>query len=293
MNMMSGKLCLLLVLLSMLIFKCRADDALDVSLELDLQGLEQGEEFQTRSCGKCLNARQLNVCGKSILGGNVTISGNENLRGNLLVASDADIYENLTVGGNLAVDGSSSFSSGTYSGDLTVTGSLDAGYLILSSTAAGGPGVPGIGGDLAYGYFYSTIQTQTIDPGFPVTFYFAGPMGGGITGTPPTGQIAISNAGTYRFQFSLRATTTVADDDLLFQLFADAVEVPGTQYWSTSSGPVADDPYQALQVAGFALADLAAGSTIELVNAGANTVMTSTQQMGNAISASLLLERVA
>lgn len=304
MNIMSGKLRLLLALLSMPIFECYAEDGLDEPLELELEysvmpavafseGWQEGEEFQTRSCGKCLNVRQLNVCGKSILGGNVTISGNENLRGNLLVASDVDVYENVTVAGNLTVDGSSSFSSATYSGDVMIDGTLDVGHLILSSTTAGGPGVPGIGGDLAYGYFYTTTQAQTIVSGDPVTFYFAGPMGGGITATPPAAEITITSAGVYRFQFNVRGTTTVAGDDLLFELRADSAEVPGTQYWSTFSGPTSDDSYQALQVAGFALADLSAGSTLQLVNVGSDAVMTSTQQKENAISASLLVERIA
>lgn len=276
---------------------------------------ESGEEAQTRGCNtKCLNVDQLRVCGNASVG-SLTVNGNESVRANLMVSQNATIYGDLTVNGrevfegDLAVSGDGSFGGNviitgsltvggtqTFNGDLIIDGNICAeSFSLCPAAATGTPGVPGIGGTLAYGYFYTTTHVHTVMPSSSVLFYNAGPFAGGITpdGTLPTNQINITDAGVYRLQYDVLATTTQLQNPLIFELRSNSgtTSVPGSQFASdmlfSSSGN------GNLNVQGALLASLMASSNLQLVNVGLDTVMTATTFTRNTNNIMLLIERVA
>lgn len=135
--------------------------------------------------------------------------------------------------------------------------------------AVGTPGVPGLGGDLAFGGVGS-IMTQTVNNLAPVTFTVMAPVYSGVMQTS-TG-ITVANAGIYRLQASVFGYPEFGGaDSLIFELRANNVPIIAAFESSPSDGTSADP----VVVSGFGIVPLAAGAVLTLVNSGTPVVLPS------------------
>lgn len=138
--------------------------------------------------------------------------------------------------------------------------------------AVGTPGVPGLGGDLAFGAVgfsagapLPTPGDQIVAQGDPVTFNIIGPSAGVV---PSSSGITVTNAGIYRIQASLTGYADAAVP-LTFELRANGTVIPGASF---------EGPYEASGVqnvvSGVGIIALAEGDALTLVNVTNSTEVT-------------------
>ncbi|GEM_PF-4841347 len=155
-------------------------------------------------------------------------------------------------------------------GDALIDGVLTLASQPVISLAIGTPGVPGIGGDLAYGAIASII-TQTIVPGGSVVFNIIPPFVNNGTVDTAAG-ITVVNAGIYRLEALVLGLPYFVTDPLFFQLQANGVAIPGATFQSSiaSGGGVTGET---LVVTGFGIIPLPAGAVLTVVNVSADNVV--------------------
>jgi hypothetical protein len=133
----------------------------------------------------------------------------------------------------------------------------------------------------AYGYIYN-VTAESIAREASVSFSNNGPLVG-ITHTPGSPNVVVTNSGTYAVFFSLTST-----QQSQFALFLNGTVVPESLYGSGSGniGPL-----------GQVILDLAAGDILTLVNhtSNANSVSLNNSAGGSQtnVDASLLIEKFA
>ena len=248
---------------------------------------ELSHDVLTRKSGcckdKCLQATSLNVCGNATVG-NLTVTYDENVRGNLMVSNNLTVYGTSTFVGKEFFEGGA-----TLNGDLTVIGDISAESITTTTVCAqyftlcpsptlATPGVPGLGGDLAFAYSYNTTAS-VVDSGSAISFSNPGVIASGITAS--SDNMTIESAGVYRLQFEVRATgdspiaISIENDGSPIALFASDTITSAT-----------------LVVTGAALAQLASGDTT-LVNQSPNGQITLADDVSGAQTAYLIAERIA
>lgn len=225
--------------------------------------LEQGLVDATRGPKKikCLKVRDLQVCGNEIINGNITIDGNATL-------SQLSVLGAAAIGGN-----------------LNVTGTVIAGdYALSPAPAAGTPGIPGLGGDLAYGYGASTAANDIAEAGYlPVLAY---QIASGVS-IASDGVMTVTNAGTYKIQFFVRGTNSVTNTNpLIFQIYNVTGSTSLATFESTNPVPAG----ATATVGGTWVATLSAGQEIAIMNNSAAAVALATDSNVNGF---FLVERIA
>lgn len=220
---------------------------------------EDGEEFfedgtATRGCKR---VKCLVVCGNASVGGTLSVSGNE------------------TVGGSLSVGG-------------TVTGSA---FAVSPAPAVGTPGVPGIGGMLAWGEVSNLAGGVAVVAGAvpmnTASASFSGVVEG--TGLPATSGLTLTNAGIYIFYYSVSytadaSTTTTVTINLTSSLGTNPI--PNSQYTTSNVNPASTS--QVVQSSGFVIASMPAGAFVQLNT----TTGFTTNTLGN-VGAKLMAIRIA
>ena len=192
---------------------------------------------------------------------------------------------------SLIVTGNGSFGGGlTVSGSETVTGSVTAGSFIVSPLAASlvtgaGPGVPGIGGALAWGEVGNTAGTVAVGAGtfFPMNYAsasFSG-MTEAATSTPATDGLTLTNAGVYFFFYqATQALGTVAT----IRLTSTGTPIPNSQVTSLPGAA------NVSETTGFMISVQPALALIQLQNSGATGITTPAT---NIVGAKLVAIRIA
>lgn len=219
-----------------------------VSFAQDMD-LEESEEFfedgtETRGCKR---VKCLVVCGNASVGGTLSVSGNE------------------TVGGNLAV-----------------TGAVTGGSFALSPAAAAGtPGVPGIGGMLAWGEVEKTA-TQTMGAtNTVVTMQAAGASNVGVAPIAASGTgdgLTLALPGIYLFQYYVVSTTVIADAAIdLYNLTATSV-VPNSLVAQGATGAIG-------VISGFVIAVISAPATTIQLRVAVGAVVTPATGVGAKLTA--------
>lgn len=199
---------------------------------------------------------------------------------------------------SLVVSGNGSFGGNlTVSGNETVTGSITAGSFARSPLAAStitgaGPGVPGIGGALAWGEVANTTGAAVVGIG-PVQMNYASASFSGMqennTNVAATSGLTITFAGIYLFQYSASyvagasATTTVTIN-LISNLGTSPI--PGSQFTTESVNPALTS--QVGEVSGFVISYIPAGALVQL-----NTTTGFTTNAAGNVGAKLTATRIA
>lgn len=170
-------------------------------------------------------------------------------------------FKSIKVCGNATIGGSE-----TVGGNLTVTGTVTAGNFALSPAAsAGTPGLPGIGGALAWGELSNTAGAVAVAAGVvPMNNATSGTSLSGMTAATGAGaSLTLTNAGLYLFMYEVgyaagaAATTTVA-----INLNANTVAIPNSTFTTSFVNPAATS--QVAQINGFAISFQSAGAVIQL-----------------------------
>ncbi|MBY0110333.1 MAG: hypothetical protein K2X90_04440 [Candidatus Babeliaceae bacterium] len=180
------------------------------------------------------------------------------VRNHFFDCGDAVITGLLTANGGLVVNGDETIAGDvTITGDVNVTGTICAGGFDLCPAAATGtPGVPGIGGDLAYGYEYN-VGAATVAANTAVSFSNQD-LSSGITLAADS--MTATNSGIYRVQFEVRGfdSTNPNTFPLKFSLQNNGSDFASFASDTLTSGTAV--------VNGAAMVTLAAGDVITLVN---------------------------
>ncbi len=225
--------------------------------------LEQGLVDATRGPKKikCLKVRDLQVCGNEIINGNITIDGNATL-------SQLSVLGAAAIGGN-----------------LNVTGTVIAGdYALSPAPAAGTPGIPGLGGDLAYGYVASDAA-NSIGNAALVPFAINQILSGITIASNTT--MTVTNAGIYKIQFLVRGINAGTNTNpLIFSIYNVTSSTALATFESTN--PVTAG--QTATVGGTFVTILSAGQEIAIVNGSAADVALAND--GN-VNGFFLVERIA
>lgn len=173
-------------------------------------------------------------------------------------------------------------------GDLTVVGAICAGSIALCpAPAAGTPGIAGIGGVLAYGEVGNEAAPLTaavvVAVGETVPFTYAGPVAGGITAVAVDGSgdgLLLANAGTYAFEYQADITAAIGASIALTTDGSTALD------HSTVNAVAA-----AGQLNGFLVANVAAGSLVQILN---NSVISASLTLtATGVGAKLIATRIA
>lgn len=167
----------------------------------------------------------------------------------------------------------------------TIAGALTAGSITLSPTPSiGTVGVPGLGGDLAYGAVGNT-GAQTIANGAPISFNLLTTVpGSGVLQT--SSGLTVSNAGIYKIQAIIAGQATAAGQTFVFYLENNGAPVPNAANASNTSASAG-----VLIVNGFGIISLPANSSLSLVNVSGFPVTLFSS--GTAANAILTAERIA
>lgn len=255
--------------------------------------LEECEDTQetalTRSgcCkSKCISGDQLSICGNATVG-SLTVKTNSNMRGNLMVSGDTTIFGTLRVEGsviqeNTVIDNDFTVNGTiTANGDITSSGTIcAAAFELCPPSSAGTPGVPGIGGDLAYAYSYN-ISTSTVSAGENIGFDNPGAVSSGITAG--SSSVTIVTTGLYRTQLQVRGSSATAP--LAFSLTQNTSPVALFASDALATGTT-------VAVNGAALNMFNNGDVIAVNNQTGDTVTLATD-VTDAQNAYLIIERVA
>ncbi|MFI5332991.1 MAG: hypothetical protein ACHQVS_02730 [Candidatus Babeliales bacterium] len=166
-----------------------------------------------------------------------------------------------------------------------IGGTLTAGSFALSPAAAVGTvGVPGLGGDLAYGAVGNT-GAQTVANGAALTFNLLTTVpGAGVLQT--SSGITVESAGIYKVVALIAGEATGAGQTFVFQLQNDGVAIPNATIASNTSGSAG-----VLNVLGFGIISLPANSSLTLVNVSGSSVPLFAS--GSAANAVFTVERIA
>lgn len=233
----------------------------------------------------CLRVkRNLRVCGNEIVDGNLAVGGNEAIAGSLAVA------ENVAIGGNLVVTGT------LVASDIISTGSLCAEFIFLCPpVTTPTPGIPGLGGALAYGEVASIVGeanatvTLAANSAAPATFSYTGPLAG-ITTHETNGIVdglILGSAGLYLFMYEISELIGVNLFSNVIALTATNSQIPASAFETIA---VAGLEASTGQINGFVLSRQPAEALIQLVNPGVNVITTGT---GTGVNAKLTALRLA
>ena len=150
---------------------------------------------------------------------------------------------------------------------------------------AGLPGLPGApGGIPGFAYIYDTTS-QTLDVNESVTFNTNGPIEppGFVDHTLGSADITIAQSGTYHITYEVFPQQGTS----AFALFADGVQIAGSNYGSTSGNQT---------FSGQVIVTLAAGTVLTLRNLDGATVLNNTisgPASAAVVSASIVIEQLA